>query len=528
MTNPERFIVQILGPAGVSVGMGFIAGERHIVTCAHVVNAAVGRAQRENTRPGNTWLSVEFPFAGGPDERIVRQATVDAWLPEEGMPFDLRDVAGLYLSEGTLPTGCEPATLADSLGSDQAVQLKGPVSEPALHRGGGHVTGRLVGRADRARLQVDQEIRGIFRAKKGYSGGPVWDQQTGRVVGIVQAVPVDERAVNVHVIDNELLIEGWPEVLYRPPPCPYRGLNAFTAADSDLFFGREAFVRELVQAVTEEPVLVLFGPSGSGKSSVLAAGLVPNLLRSGSRVAAFCRPGANPLLHLAESLAVAAGHLRPVALAELDSWVDRLRTRGLADTADFVLAATGTSGLLVVIDQFEQFFTSGTTAEHRAELARLLNELVRDRPAGVQLALSIRSEYLGELVSLEGPFGRFAQKTAHRIPPLDADQLRSAVVGPVLATKGVRRVEIEEGLDHLICEEFLGGPGELLPLLEFTLTRLWEIQRGSRLTLQDYRALGGVAGALTHYAEECYGVLSSAQQKDAARRIFTELEIFNG
>ena len=527
MTSPERFMVQILGPSDQAVGLGFVAGERHLLTCAHVVNVALGRGQREIKDPGAQWLSVEFPFAGGPGERVVRRAKVAAWLPNPDLAFDVRDVAGLVLTEN-LPEGAEVATLVSAerdLRIEPQMQFWGPVTSNRGKRLGGHVVGQLRGRTDRTRWQVDQEMRGTFRVQRGFSGGPVWEQRTGQVIGLVQAIPSDEDSAAVYVVDTELLVQAWPELLYRPPPCPYMGLAAFSEHETDRFFGRETFVDMLVQATRTEPVIAIIGPSGSGKTSVLAAGLVPALRREyapeGRLSIGICRPGAHPLLHLAAGAATAAGLPAPVPAAELDAWLGRILAGGLAGAAEYVCAAAGTSQLLLIIDQLEQIFTECASEEHRTSFLAILNQLVREQPRQVQVALSLRADFFGELAFAEEPLGGYIQTHAHKLHPMSEYDIRRAITEPARIADRNKPILFDDGLVDLICEDFRGRPAEL-PLLEFALTRLWERQRGRTLTLKAYRDLGGVAATLTSYADQCFARLSP-QERDAAQRIFAEL-----
>ncbi|GAA3239958.1 hypothetical protein GCM10010468_76420 [Actinocorallia longicatena] len=432
----------------------------------------------------------------------------------------MRDLAGLLLNE-SLPIGAVPATLATQRGdgAGQRVQLWGPIPAGRTHREG-HVTGVLLGRIDRARLQVDQELSGVFRARAGFSGGPVWDQMSGQIVGVVQAVPTDEDAVDVYVIDGDLLVEAWPDVLYRPPPCPYKGLAAFTPDDSAVFFGREALTQQLVEASREQPLITVYGQSGSGKSSVVAAGLVPALRREGSLAVAVFRPGAYPLLNLASAL---VGLCQPGSTSptDLDYWISKLRAEGLAGTREMIEAATGASRMLIVADQFEQIFTECASIERREEILELLRTLVVDEPTGLQAAISVRRDFFGELTEAPEPLGSYIQHKAHKICAMTPEELTSAITGPARVAGGPHPVEFAPGLVELILKEFRGRPTEL-PLLEFTLTRLWERQTSRTLTLQTYLDLGGVTTALSSYADAVIDTLSPARQQ-AARRIFTEL-----
>ncbi|TKK84405.1 hypothetical protein FDA94_30180 [Herbidospora galbida] len=518
-TSPDRYIARVLSRATRKpVGVAFAAGDRHVVTCAHVINTALGLGdERTADEPTGAWIEVEFPFAADSGSRVTRMAHVVRWMPREGLPFEETDVAGLEL-EAELPPGVEPATLVADDGpcGERRVGAWGPNRDSGPARAG-NVVGTLAGAYDAARLQVDVDLRGSFRVQGGYSGGPVWDQGTGQVVGIVQAVPTSGRADDVYVISAATLVRAWPEVLYRPPPNPYRGLSAFTEADAPFFFGRADFVTELVTAVEERPLIVVAGRSGVGKSSVVAAGLVPRLREQGSWAVGSFRPGDDPMTRLIGAVAEAAGLRLPYPIRELQAWQDRLAEGGPAAVARYVGVATGTSRLLLIIDQFEQVFTE-CGPDQRAALFDVLNRLVAERPRSVRVAVSMRTDFHWLLTEAPEPLGSYAKEHWHHLRPMSAGELHLAVTGPARVAGDVT---FADGLAEQICDEFKGRPAEL-PLLEFTLTRLWELQQGRSLTLRSYRDLGGVNSTLALYAEERFGVLTPAQQ-EATRRIFTEL-----
>ncbi|MCD0452465.1 trypsin-like peptidase domain-containing protein [Actinocorallia sp. API 0066] len=484
------------------------------------MNTALGRGRRAVESPVGQWVQVEFPFAGPEGQRVTRAAEVVVWTPKEGAPFEPRDVAGLRLEED-LPDGVEPATLAstgETPDGERRVGAWGPNADGRASRPG-NIAGTLMGSYDAARLQVDGDLRGVFRVGPGYSGGPVWAQDTGQVVGIVQAIPKADEAVDVYVIGADALVAAWSDVLYRPPPNPYRALAAFTEADAPYFFGRERFVAELAGAVDDEPLILVGGSSGVGKSSVVAAGLVPALrARAPLAVAAF-RPGDDPMTRLAGALAKAAGSRGPDPLNELTGWRGLLHEGGLPQAASYVCTATDTARLLVIIDQFEQLFTE-CAPDQRAELIALLNGLLRSPSGAVRVAASFRSDFFHLFADAEDPLGAYT-KHWHHLRAMTPEEITRAITEPALLADGRRPIHFDDGLADLIREEFQGHPGEL-PLLEFTLTRLWELQRGQTLTLTAYNSLGRVTGALSDYAEAQYHALSSAQQA-AAHRIFTRL-----
>ena len=200
--TPERAIAQLRRTDGRVVGLAFLVGPRHLMTCAHVVNAAPGWPLRAATAPGPEPLRLEFPFGGGRDDNVQLRATVAAWLASRGS-FDLHDVAVLQIDED-IPAGVAilPIADVDQLGP---VQMWGPTDKRTVS---GHVSGQLMGLVDKSRFQIDQKLRGVFKVRPGFSGGPVWQPLTGKVVGILQATSLDAGATDAYVLGTDLIAEA--------------------------------------------------------------------------------------------------------------------------------------------------------------------------------------------------------------------------------------------------------------------------------------------------------------------------------
>jgi WD40 repeat protein len=520
--NPEHCVALVLGQNDKPVGEAIIAGTDLIVTCAHVVNTALKRDQRDPSDPGRVPIMVRFPFSGRPNAKIDRRFTLESWLPDDAETFEERDAAALRLGE-PLPQNTLVPTLVPAEYERGAVQLYGPTAMPAGGTRPGFVAGEVQGRVDRARYQVDQHLQGVFRAQRGFSGGPVWDTVTGQVVGMTQAIPTADAAVDVYVLGAELLEEASAGELYQLRPSPYVGLRAFEPEDSERFFGRKLFVDDLADAARTDNTLIVAGPSGFGKSSVVLAGLVPRLTAEESLAVGICRLSDVPIPDLLAALARAGGQRTPIPLAITDAWERRLNDEGLAVCAAHVCNATGKDRLLLVIDQFERIFTECKDLDVRGRFLSLLDDLV-GRPLGrIQVVLTVRSDFVDEFTGLDSPLGGHFRTGIRWLPPmLDAD-LREAITEPVRAVQGPTPVEFESGLVDKICEDFKGRPSEL-PLLQFTLTRLWERQVRHRLTFAAYSERGGVANTLAGYADECLKKLGKANE-EAARRVFTSLVV---
>jgi WD40 repeat protein len=300
--------------------------------------------------------------------------------------------------------------------------------------------------------------------------------------------------------------------------CPYRGLEVFEEEHAEFFFGRSADVQRLLEKLKGTRFLGVLGASGSGKSSLVRAGLVPALNRGaltegGRWKVALMRPGAHPLDALSAQL-VRLGVDAPMqqTLAEL---AEDPRTLRLA--ASLALTArSAPARLLLVVDQFEELFTH-CRDEHtrRAFLANLLE--AASHPDGeTTVLLALRADFYHRC----GAYRELAQQLAasqYLVSPMQEEALREAVEEPA------RRVGLafEPGLVATILHDVAGQPGAL-PLLEHALLELWRRRAGGMLTLAGYRDSGGVEGAIAKRAEQVFESLEPGQQ-ETARRMFLRL-----
>ena len=322
--------------------------------------------------------------------------------------------------------------------------------------------------------------------------------------------------------------------------CPYRGLEPFGTGDARFFFGRENLTDWLVSDLRREihapqgvRLLAVLGPSGSGKSSVVLAGLIPRVNAGaidGSEQwrTAVVRPGDDPLANLA--VEVSAPFLPKGAVPDVGQarkLIEDLQgdERGLDLFARLALRnAPGKARLLVVVDQFEEVFTyrpQDEQAKARFEKARaafFANLLLAAAASGgrVAVVLTMRSDFLGACAS----FTRLNDVlNAHlvQVGPMQEDELREAINRPAYLVG----CEVEPALSERLLADVEGQPGAL-PLLQFALTEVWKKRDVRRLTLRAYEALGGVEGALEHRANEIFQRFKPEEQ-EFCRRIFLRL-----
>ncbi|MEM9460762.1 MAG: protein kinase [Myxococcota bacterium] len=278
---------------------------------------------------------------------------------------------------------------------------------------------------------------------------------------------------------------------------PYRGLLAFEAAQGAFFFGRQverARILAQLDALIEagKPrLLVVAGASGTGKSSLVRSGAVPDILArpGGAWPHAIIRPGGDPMGALAGALAKHDPE-RP---------------------------------LLLVVDQFEELFTHTEDREIRCAFARRLWALARE-PGGPCCILALRVDFMGRCGELRlddagTRLDTVAYDEAHRVfvAQMDAAQLLDAIVRPAQRAG----LTLQDGLAERIVAEVGMEPGAL-PLMQYTLDRLWQARRGRALTADVYEELGGVVGSLERRANELLQSLDDDQLR-YARRMLTQL-----
>ena len=301
---------------------------------------------------------------------------------------------------------------------------------------------------------------------------------------------------------------------FTPAENPYKGLRAFGESDAEHFFGRDALVDQLVAAVGEHRLVAVVGPSGIGKSSVVKAGLVPALRKGalpGSErwLVADLFPGTYPFEDLAAALLRVAVE-RPDDLVE-DLARDEL---GIRRVAKGILPPD--SELLLVVDQFEELFTLTTDEEVRRRFLDGLTALAADPHSTVRVVVTLRADFLDH--PLRYPeFGELLGAGMVTVAAPSEDELAEAIERPA-ETVGVR---FEPGLVSQIVADVHDQPGAL-PLLQYALTELFAARTSDLLTLDGYRATGGVVGALGRRAEELHARLDPPAQR-ACRQVFLRL-----
>ena len=302
----------------------------------------------------------------------------------------------------------------------------------------------------------------------------------GKVIDL-QLVREQARALAAPDTPARVAIEG---------TCPFKGLASFEPVDADYFFGRERLVAELIARLVGARFLGIVGPSGSGKSSVLRAGLLPALAGgvlpgSGAWRRLLLRPGERPLDELRRVLV--SGAQDPLAEA-LD-------------------ALPGSGRLLLAVDQLEELFTATGSDGERAAFVDMLLRAATDPEGRAVVVVALRADFYGRLAA----YPRLAELLgANHVPvgPMQASELRRVVELP--AARAGLRVDAE--LADALVDDVEGEPGAL-PVLSTALLELWQKRQGNALPLAAYRESGGVHGAVARLAESTYARIPDARRQ---------------
>lgn len=321
----------------------------------------------------------------------------------------------------------------------------------------------------------------------------------------------------------------------QAPAVPYPGLRPFGTDDAVHFYGRDQQVAELVDLLGRTGFLAVVGGAGCGKSSLIHAGLLPALYggpvegaRPRWRVASL-RPGDDPAGGLARALASLAGFGPAEWDDDLRSVVVETTLRGGSLGLVEVVREAGMprdENLLVVVDQFDDIFRLAPEGHGSIDGAtgfvKLLLEATRQNDLPVYVALTLRTDYMGDCAAFTG-LPEAINAGHYLVPRLTRDQGREAVTGPA----GVRRVAVSPRLVDRVLND-LGNEPDKLPSFQHALMRTWQVwesghEEGEPLDLRHYDEVGGIAGALAKHGEEIYAELPDDRSRELARRIFGAL-----
>ena len=355
-----------------------------------------------------------------------------------------------------------------------------------------------------------------------------WVTNYSLIDGLKQELAKTKQSPLFHNLGGEILLTGERKQLERAilmaDVCPYKGLESFSFNEQDakFFYGRTRLIDELLDRIRLGNFLAVVGASGSGKSSVVKAGLLYQL-KLGQRVSGsetwplvIFRPGSEPLKSLSRALSkFCEEKINVTSAEELQSAIASIKKEKT------------TQRVVFVVDQFEEVFT---LCENLAERKRFFDCLLGalnprkarlgrggDREKSLTLIMTMRSDFFGKCT--ERAYAGLSDKIKRNlvpVTPMKPEELQEAIIQPAYQVG----LEVQRELVEQIVAD-VSGPGSL-PLMQYTLTELWRNRQVNRLTLAEYMKLGGVKGTLQKRADEVYQELSEEQQL-AAKRIFLEL-----
>lgn len=395
-----------------------------------------------------------------------------------------------------------------------------PTGNDAINQSAGRVTagGDLVAR--------DKTVSGDEVHGDKVDGDKVGgDKVAGDKIMPQGYVAIGGQVVHVHLSTPGPLPPPQQEAPADGAP-PYQGLNYFGFADAHLFFGRERLTAELAAYLRTHRFLAVVGASGSGKSSLVRAGVIPALhygqpLADGTLPPRgsqhwpihIMQPKAHPLRELAATL-LPDQESDLAQLRLMDELAQDARVLGLR--ASRLLSGGPAARLLLVVDQFEELFTlCKDPSERKAFVDNLLTAAVDDGVSTV--VITLRADFYAHCAAFDNLRTALANQQKY-IGPMNKEELRRAIEEPAQ----LGGWELEKGLVELLLADVGNEPGAL-PLLSHALLETWKRRRGRTLTLTGYAESGRVQGAIAHTAEAVFKQLATPEQQAIAKNIFLRL-----
>jgi WD40 repeat protein len=486
------------------VGAGMLAPGGMVLTCAHVIVDALGR--KGAAAGPEARVTLDFPFAGL--REIEAAVAKDGWYPElpqmeRGAGSQPSDIAILALPESVPLAGLQACLIAETdPAPDTAFSAQG---FPVGWTNGALTEGTLRGADASGRLDTVADSAFGHFIEPGFSGAPVFAGKGSAVIaGNALGMCVTHDAGGKRIA--RLIPPAHLAQALRAVVSPYRWLAAFEARDTPFYFGREALVESLWQEMRERRFLLLAAASGSGKSSVLRAGLASRAVAAGCAVRIF-RPLSD-------------------ALAELAAAFGLPRESEMATIGDAIRREADRQTLLLGMDQAEEL-VRGAQAERAGALLQLFAELREELDGRLLPALAARGDALDALFAVQPRLGSRAapgllERHLRFLDPLGREELRAAVARPAARL----RVRFAPRLAEGIVEDVLRDEVPL-PIVQLCLSRLWLSRVGDEIPGSAYEQMGGVRGALVRQASDVLGAIEhrAKQLADDRNLVFDSRKI---
>ncbi|MGW4774872.1 nSTAND1 domain-containing NTPase [Nocardia sp. NPDC004278] len=491
--------VRILTPTGDVVGAGFLVRPTLIATCAHVVSAALGREPTDDKVPEEP-VAVDFPSA---DAAVPMLAQIRHWsrIREDGRG----DIAILELLDSP-PDSIAPLPFwpADQPWGGEFRMFGFPAEMP----GGVWVSGEFRAPQSQGWVQL-QAATGGQPITEGFSGAAVWDTEAHAVTGMAVAADRRRYTRTAFMLPIDEVLRLNPALLSSP----YRGMAPFDEEHAEFFYGRDDDIARVRETLRQSGFAAVVGRSGTGKSSLIRAGVIPRLRQQGRQVVVFRLSG-----DAATESGVRAIGSGIAADEPLSTWL--IEQAGPApddDDAAELLQQLPPSGTVLFVDQFEDLAVAAPR-QARALLQALLELTRADTEGRLAIVLTLRWDALDDLLDAE--LAEFLGGTTVAVAPLGRAQLRDVISRPA-ARAGVM-------LDDAVVQRLIDGvfdqPGGL-PLLASVLSDLWARHTGGRITLADYENVGSVEVSIARRAEQVMAQFTDPAERADAERLLKLLAV---
>jgi WD40 repeat protein len=537
-------IVRIIAIDGRTLGTGFLIHPSGLIaTCAHVLEAE--KRYLHGNEPEPLPVRVVLHFFNEEREAKIEQK----WFRSSKN----QDIAILRLcpkKDDGRPAGLEPTTGFLTLGlTSPRLDRIDANDSPAFTTFGFPRSKPVNGLPGHLCVVGDTMDAGykVFSVRSeevsyGYSGAPIWDDDRQCVIGMNVSI-VDagtDRGGRLTKTAFFIPVETFLAICGPLLPTgknPYRHLDVFETKDAALYFGRDELITSLLTKVEANPLSLVVGVSGSGKSSFVRAGLAKGLNKLASsdlpsRVRRIFQPGRNPLLNLIVALegpdhadrarVVDAFKLPTQADANREDVLNALKSMPANDLISSLRRFADQSPLIIICDQFERLYTDCVGDGSEEDRLKFVDVLTRAAGTTLKVILAVRADYYGRTVEFPGP-ARAAQRAQVNIVPMTAEELRQAIEQPAM---NLLRT-FQPGLVEMMIAAVIERSGDL-PLLQLALTLLWEKDSGTRiLTSDSYKSFDGIRGVIVKQAETQYAASITADPNSEVlyRDIFIDLVI---
>lgn len=531
----KKSIVRILDANGKTKGTGFLVyGTNLIATCSHVIQPVSEQPNiQQMSKPNNATqppAQVKFVFEVDPEH--VQMATIDF---ENGWyPWGKDDIAILEFND-SLPRDVVGVKLGESAGTqgDTNVYTHGyEINKKGLESSGSmEVADTNYAPSDISQKPIIQLTAANY-IDHGFSGAPLYHPDRRRVIGMISAQSGDTGSKKALAIPSEILRESHPSLRLNDI-CPYPGLATFEEKDSEFFFEQDDISKKLADKLRDNPrFLEVHGPSGSGKSSLVRAGLIPELRKRWEWLQPSNKIPEYPFI--IRPTDEKKGDIFSQLVSKVPKDIDGSDLVQFANT--FLEQYSDYARFILIVDQFEELFTDTPESVREVFIEQLVQLL--ESELDVTIMLILRDDFT-PVRNVKAPKLIEWINDNHSVPYILQDIIEEKQIELIIEEPVSKLgLSIEENLTQIIIDDIKGYASNsnengdhslvrsrILPLLAFTLKQLWEKRVDGELRISAYQDLGGISGSLPSKAEATWHDITTKNQVDEnlIKRIFLDL-----